>query len=265
VPKHILGWAKSDPWAICCPGKLQRISKTRGPVSWEFMACKESLATMNKNKMMRVFWDIAPCNLRVEWHCRSVYCLHHLEDDGGSTHLWNVALLQDYAALYSRTLSSSYLTLWEPEISREQKYFAGSNSHSFRLFLLFATRSLLVGLPESSGCESGVIPSQHHYTMVLHAHISPEEWTIGPLVAAVQRHRSTPSTWSPSHFKMEFGWKWIFMCHHILSLHLCPTHTDFEVLCVLKHIFSAHSPFIKEKTIWNGEFHTQAWQTELIV
>jgi hypothetical protein len=30
-------------------------------------------------------------------------------------------------------------------------------------------------------------------TMVLHVHISPGEWTIGPLVAAVLRHSLTPS------------------------------------------------------------------------
>jgi hypothetical protein len=32
--------------------------------------------------------------------------------------------------------------------------------------------------------------------MVLHAHILPGQWTIGPLVAAVQRRKLTPSTWS---------------------------------------------------------------------
>jgi hypothetical protein len=35
-----------------------------------------------------------------------------------------------------------------------------------------------------------------HSTMVLHAHISPGGWTIGPLVAAVLRRSLTPSTWS---------------------------------------------------------------------
>jgi hypothetical protein len=33
-------------------------------------------------------------------------------------------------------------------------------------------------------------------TTVLHAHISPGGWTIGPLEVAVQRRRLTPSTWS---------------------------------------------------------------------
>jgi hypothetical protein len=33
-------------------------------------------------------------------------------------------------------------------------------------------------------------------TVTLHCHISPEGWTIGPLEAAVQRHRLTPSTWT---------------------------------------------------------------------
>jgi hypothetical protein len=37
---------------------------------------------------------------------------------------------------------------------------------------------------------------RYHSTMVLHAHILPGQWTIGPLVAAVQRRKLTPSTWS---------------------------------------------------------------------
>jgi hypothetical protein len=30
---------------------------------------------------MRAFWDIAPCNLGVDRHFRSAYCLHHQGDD----------------------------------------------------------------------------------------------------------------------------------------------------------------------------------------
>jgi hypothetical protein len=41
--------------------------------------------------------------------------------------------------------------------------------------------------------------------VALHVHTSPGGWTIGPLVAAVQRHTLTPSTWTSStHFKV---WK----------------------------------------------------------
>jgi hypothetical protein len=41
---------------------------------------------------IRTFWDIAPCGLVVvDRRFRSVYCLHHQDDDrpddGGSTHL----------------------------------------------------------------------------------------------------------------------------------------------------------------------------------
>jgi hypothetical protein len=47
--------------------------------------------------------------------------------------------------------------------------------------------------------ESEVFLCLHqHSTMVLHAHISPGGWTIGPLVAAVQRQSLTPLTWSLS-------------------------------------------------------------------
>jgi hypothetical protein len=65
------------------------------------------------------FWDIAPCSLvEVDRRFRGAYCLlHHGDEDGGSTHLWNVDLLQrDYKALYPRRLSSSCLPPWEPDI-----------------------------------------------------------------------------------------------------------------------------------------------------
>jgi hypothetical protein len=57
------------------------------------------------------FWDIAPWSLvEIDRRFRGEYCLHHRgdrPDDGGSTHLWNVGLLQrDYTALCPRRPSS---------------------------------------------------------------------------------------------------------------------------------------------------------------
>jgi hypothetical protein len=71
---------------------------------------------------MRDFWDTAPCSLVwVRWRLRGTYCFHHKvmkPGHGGSTHLWNVGLLQwKYTALYLRKLSSSYWPPSEPEIS----------------------------------------------------------------------------------------------------------------------------------------------------
>jgi hypothetical protein len=43
--------------------------------------------------------------------------------------------------------------------------------------------------PSSSVSPINIIPPW------IHTHISPEGWTIGPLVATVQRHSLTPSTW----------------------------------------------------------------------
>jgi len=46
---------------------------------------------------------------------------------------------------------------------------------------------------------SSVFPCQYHSTMAFHTHISSRIWTVGPLVAAVQRYRLTPSkriTWT---------------------------------------------------------------------
>jgi hypothetical protein len=49
---------------------------------------------------------------------------------------------------------------------------------------------------------SSVFPCQYNSTVALHAHFSPEGWTIGPVVAAVQRHRHEqpvqPHAQSPS-------------------------------------------------------------------
>jgi hypothetical protein len=52
------------------------------------------------------FWDTALCSLvEVDRRFRSAYCLHHQDDDWGSTYLWNVVLRQDYTSLYPRRLS----------------------------------------------------------------------------------------------------------------------------------------------------------------
>jgi hypothetical protein len=66
------------------------------------------------------FMNIAPFSLvEVDQRFRNVYCLHHGHDDGGSTHLWNVGLLQlDYTALYPWRLWSLYSPPWEPELSQ---------------------------------------------------------------------------------------------------------------------------------------------------
>jgi hypothetical protein len=53
---------------------------------------------------MTAFWSIARSLVEGDRRFRSVYFLDHQENDGrGSTHLWNVGLLQrDYTALYPR-------------------------------------------------------------------------------------------------------------------------------------------------------------------
>jgi hypothetical protein len=78
---------------------------------------------------MTVFRVVVSCSLvEVYQHFRGVCCLHHLgddcPDDGGSKHLWNVSkLLPDYVVQQHRRQPSSYLLLWEPEISLEYTSF----------------------------------------------------------------------------------------------------------------------------------------------
>jgi hypothetical protein len=43
---------------------------------------------------MTVMWDITLCSVvELDQHLRGAYCLHHQGKDGGSTHLWNIGLL----------------------------------------------------------------------------------------------------------------------------------------------------------------------------
>jgi hypothetical protein len=55
---------------------------------------------------MTAFWATQPCSLvEVDRRFGGVYCLHH-QGNGGSTHLWDIGVLQrDYRALYIRRLS----------------------------------------------------------------------------------------------------------------------------------------------------------------
>jgi hypothetical protein len=56
----------------------------------------------------------------------------------------------------------------------------------------FASIWLLVELPDSSARQNRMFPCRHHSTVDLHA----GGWTIGPLVAAVQRHNLAPLAWT---------------------------------------------------------------------
>jgi hypothetical protein len=51
---------------------------------------------------------------------------------------------------------------------------------------------------------SPVLPCQYHSTVILHSHLSPGGWTIGPLMVAVQRLGLTPSTWTTSKCTIHF-------------------------------------------------------------
>jgi hypothetical protein len=45
-------------------------------------------------------------------------------------------------------------------------------------------------------------------SMAVHAHVSPEGWTIGSSVAAVLTHSLTPSTWSMIKVQLKFSRRW---------------------------------------------------------
>jgi hypothetical protein len=78
------------------------------------MQCFVRFKVLIANVMMKVFWDIEPCNL-IELDVSKVRTASMIKainiysrDDGGSTHFRNVGLLQqNYMALYPRRLSYS--------------------------------------------------------------------------------------------------------------------------------------------------------------
>jgi hypothetical protein len=45
---------------------------------------------------MTVMWDITLCSVvELDQHLRGAYCLQHQGKDGGSTHFWNISLLNE--------------------------------------------------------------------------------------------------------------------------------------------------------------------------
>jgi hypothetical protein len=68
---------------------------------------------------------------------RFMFCVrfvHHHPDDGDSTHLWNVGILQrHYTAPYTRRLSSSHSLRWASEISHTVSIFMAENGDNMFL------------------------------------------------------------------------------------------------------------------------------------
>jgi hypothetical protein len=56
---------------------------------------------------------------------------------------------------------------------------------------------------------SSVFPCQYHSANALHTHVAPGRWTIGPLVAAVQSHSLTSSTWTTTKKEWKYFKLWI--------------------------------------------------------
>jgi hypothetical protein len=122
------GISLKNDWAcIKFMRPLNRVSLHKMNAKWEW-CLKVSSAKEMLN--MTAFRDIAPCSL-VE--------IHH-QDDGGSTHLWNVGILQrDYTVLHPKKLSS-YSPPWEPRISQSSCFRL---NRSYRMNLISEDDTLL--------------------------------------------------------------------------------------------------------------------------
>jgi hypothetical protein len=105
---------KSELLLISFPCLANVILSTKHDVI-EYIEFEEYLFASVRAIKMTTLWDVMPCSLKVDWSFISAYCLHHQHpDDGGSSNLWNVGLLQrDYTALHPRRLSSSYSPQWD--------------------------------------------------------------------------------------------------------------------------------------------------------
>jgi hypothetical protein len=54
-----------------------------------------------------------------------------------------------------------------------------------------------------------LLPCQYHSTVTVHAHTLSGWWTMDPLVATVQRHSLTPSTWTNKSMEQSSYWETI--------------------------------------------------------
>jgi hypothetical protein len=87
--------------------------------------------------------------------------------------------------------------------------------------------------------ESGVFLCRYHSTVALHAHMSPGEWTRGPIAAAFQRHSLTLSTWWSY-----FGIITNFLIMYYQPLSSLSLHTVFK-------LSKRHAPNYKNRR-WNA-------------
>jgi hypothetical protein len=108
---------------------------------------------------MTVHWGVVPCSL--------------LETDWRFTGPWGRSMAQ---AVSHRPLSA------------EARVHARLNP-----YLISGGRN---GAATGFSQRSSGLSCHYYSTMALHAHISPGWWTVGPLVAAVQRHILTPPAWA---------------------------------------------------------------------
>jgi hypothetical protein len=101
-------------YLIIPPSFFSRILSSRNLRSYMRWLTWRSLCEISGSKeaivKMIAFWDIASYSLvKVDRRFRDAYCLHHQGDDGRSTNLRNVGLLQrEYTALRSLMLSSAW-------------------------------------------------------------------------------------------------------------------------------------------------------------
>jgi hypothetical protein len=92
------------------------------------------------NTKMVVFWVVAPCSLvEVYQRFRGACRVMSKHPDDGSKHLWNIGkLLPDYMAQQPRRQPSSYLPLWEPEVS-----LPAQNSPIFEIFTVYTSLNII--------------------------------------------------------------------------------------------------------------------------
>jgi hypothetical protein len=88
---------------------------------------------------------------------------------------------------------------------------------------------------------------QYHSTAALHTHISSGVWTIGTFVAAVQRHRLTPSTWKATGWTTGVRFQNMFLFFTTYRPALWSTQTPIK--------------WVKPYFLWGKAAETWSWHT----
>jgi hypothetical protein len=119
VPQSLLGKAITASFHIVFNSAFTYRLFIRRYIIWVTQQVSLNKLQINRFKMIDSLLRYSACSLvELDRRFRGAYCVNH-QGDSGSTHVWNVGLLQrDSTARCSIKLPRSYSPPWEPETSQ---------------------------------------------------------------------------------------------------------------------------------------------------